>query len=993
MSTSVHDTKADMYQYLTGVMNEAFKIEKQSEEEEEGLEGHSYRVALVKAYIKDNRKAILCGGGYFLLILHMIILFISYARAVVAINTAYLSGNFIYYLLFAAMPFFLWMYSTTVDYWAFHDRKLGTFRLCCAHVCLEVGCFVGRITGTLIFSFFSKLSPTETLTFSMIRSFARLSLLLCGIFTFIALFSSILKGLGSEIVEAGLLSFRLDKSVDLRPAKEKEFAYDMRVVKDLKTGVMRTIKEKDRFLHCAANGTTGTGKTSSLFTVQIESDIEQICHNLEYQKKKVQEYLHDGKIRMKAPMSDSDFNLDNFEVVDEKYGDLLTDLKFTAKLAGITAMAPNAAFSDEIYSLVKAKGLKANRLDPTLNENGKLKDGFRGFNPLYIPKGLSPIQLIIKQSQTAILFADVAQAIYDASGQSDVYFAGLNKNITTTVTMLILLTYPFMKDYEGRQPVATDIQAVLNDFSKAKQYLDVLVEHYGKRDRNGQVNPLHPDLGMYQPIYDVVKNDLLGDGQKQLFDQCRGLRNIINSFLQNPLIKNILCSQDSIDLDQALENGEITLVNYALELGTDATVFGLFFILSMINAVYRRPGGEVKKLPHFFYIDELPVLLHARLEGCFSLFRQFRVAMFVAFQSLTQFEKSNSTAFLKDVILGNCSHHFVFGRAAVQEMELYEKIGGVGFTVTHMEGERGNSIFEDNPTLMYDRRDTVEKKENITGTDIRYRDFQEVFVITVDNGHAVAAFLGKVAFLPSYRRLRKKIYSVDWSSYYTELPNAAEAETSGGTVRTVDGAVRVPVAVDSFRASGSKPAEGQILMFSPGGKTNTPAPSCPEGDSSIDQTEAPVKQDKGNVLSGDPDEEREADVDMTPADVWSVSDEDDLIAMGADPAPDHTDEKVSETPCNGFVGECDSKDFRREEEESSSGACGEVELSARISTAEDRFKAQEKRTVLQKQKSDSAVNVSEPHSEVLIEEVIESSDKEENASTPRTAAYNGKLNL
>lgn len=108
-------------------------------------------------------------------------------------------------------------------------------------------------------------------------------------------------------------------------------------------------------------------------------------------------------------------------------------------------------------------------------------------------------------------------------------------------------------------------------------------------------------------------------------------------------------------------------MNYALELGSDSTVFGLFFMLSMINAVYRRPGGEIKKLPHFFYIDELPVLLHPRIEGCFSLFRQFRVAMFVAVQSLAQMEKSNNTAFLKDVLLGNCAHHFVFGRAAAQE--------------------------------------------------------------------------------------------------------------------------------------------------------------------------------------------------------------------------------------------------------------------------------------------------------------------------------------
>ena len=107
----------------------------------------------------------------------------------------------------------------------------------------------------------------------------------------------------------------------------------------------------------------------------------------------------------------------------------------------------------------------------------------------------------------------------------------------------------------------------------------------------------------------------------------------------------------------------------------------------------------------------------------------------------------------------------MFGRAAAQEMELYESIAGMSLQVTHMEGERGTSVFSDNPNLSYDRRDTIEEKSNITGTDVRYRNFQEVTVVTVDNGSAVDAFLGKVSFLPSYRRLKKKRFSVDWSAY------------------------------------------------------------------------------------------------------------------------------------------------------------------------------------------------------------------------------------
>ena len=74
--------------------------------------------------------------------------------------------------------------------------------------------------------------------------------------------------------------------------------------------------------------------------------------------------------------------------------------------------------------------------------------------------GLPVMEQIIKRNEISVLFADVAQAVYDASGQSDVYFAGLNKNVTTSVTMLVLLTFEFLPESEkaGRsQPDPTDV--------------------------------------------------------------------------------------------------------------------------------------------------------------------------------------------------------------------------------------------------------------------------------------------------------------------------------------------------------------------------------------------------------------------------------------------------------------------------------------------------------------------------------------------------------
>lgn len=100
-----------------------------------------------------------------------------------------------------------------------------------------------------------------------------------------------------------------------------------------------------------------------------------------------------------------------------------------------------------------------------------------------------------------------------------------------------------------------------------------------------------------------------------------GLRNLINNFLNDPLVRDVFEAEETVDFDKALEYGEVIILNYALERGDSvATGFGLFFLLSYETAVLRRPGSENDRIKNFIYIDELPVLLHPKLQSFFTLF-------------------------------------------------------------------------------------------------------------------------------------------------------------------------------------------------------------------------------------------------------------------------------------------------------------------------------------------------------------------------------------
>lgn len=765
---NVNDNNLDVYANLSSMIEETFKVSEKTQNSDDGYDGLEYKIKYITEYFKAHKNVILVGIGYAVVVIHMILSVVKYLQSLIRLDTSVLSRYPFAYIIWMLIPFMVWAWSTMYDYYNFHNRKMFLMHMCIVNICMEFAKILYLIFAGILLPIFARIPVSNDVTLPMIYSLARLVLIILSVLPPVFITKAVLKESNNVLTKKKIIGFKLSKQIDNR--KDKEFAYDMDIVKNLQTGERHVIKEKDRFLHSVANGTTGTGKTSSCFTCAIANDLDKIVHNKEYQKKQCEKLLKEGKIRLKHPMSDKDFDIDNFESTtgnDDILFKAKTGLKFRAKTAGITTLAPNASFADEIYSLATAKGLKVNRLDPTLGEDGHLKPGFKGFNPLYITPGLTPIEFIIEVSRKAVLFADVAQAIYDAEGQSDVYFASLNRNITTTLTMLVLFTYPSMNG--GKQPTIETVQMVLNNFSKAEPYREKLLELYGKKDENGNQifsnNQPVMELAVFQMILDVVDNEILGDGAEKMNDQCRGLRVIINTFLTNLNVKNVLCSEDSIDIEETLAKGEITLVNYALELGTSGKALGLFYMLSFINAVYRRPGNEDTRIPHFCYIDEFPVLLHPSMDACFSLFRQYRIAMFVAIQSLSQMDKTPSTSFMKPVLQGNCAHHFVFGRVAPEEMRMYEEMAGKSFKLTEQRGIAETALTADNPSISYNVREQLTKDNNIEGGDIRARDFQEVTMVTVDNGSPVDIFFGKVSFLPKYRRIKRKTYHVDWSKY------------------------------------------------------------------------------------------------------------------------------------------------------------------------------------------------------------------------------------
>ena len=123
-----------------------------------------------------------------------------------------------------------------------------------------------------------------------------------------------------------------------------------------------------------------------------------------------------------------------------------------------------------------------------------------------------------------------------------------------------------------------------------------------------------------------------------------------------------------------LANGEVTFVcTRRGDLGSSGhKAFGLFFLISMENAVLRRPGNEKSRVPHFLYIDEFPDFICRDTEAIFTMYRKYKIATTISAQNLSQLETPTSRDNYRKTILANCVNKIFTGNGVKEDLEWWE---------------------------------------------------------------------------------------------------------------------------------------------------------------------------------------------------------------------------------------------------------------------------------------------------------------------------------
>lgn len=742
--------------------------------------------------IKEMNNEQLVYGGYFVFGLYVMVLVYRYFQAVIYLEPVVISNSPILIVLFAGSPFGLWAYSTKYDVFNFHARKRKLLYLVTGSGIATAVQPVVYFANQYLIKQIMQIKIGENMTKGMVVMLGRIAVLFSLAIAILLIAVPVGNFLVSTQIKEKINVFRITHHIDER--KNKEYRYDLKIIKDLETGKVRSINENDRFVHMLVNGASGTGKTSSTFIPAICNDLNQKLRNRTIRERMLFKMLQEGKCIVVAPVKDvSEYYVRPRKKYEKEYKEIYENYPD----CGMTIMAPNNSLNNDIVALCEARKIPVNIIDPAKRYSEKYARR-KGINPLLVDLDTDDTQRNIDITQVATAFAEVLQTTNEQNGSGDQYFRDINTSVTTNIAITIMLANCINRKYTK----ITEIQRCINCFGDLEPYLATIEDYYGinvqiplaantKKDVTADIlnrNRAVSDRGSGRdnPYYETihfVKKELLGAGREKMEDQARGLRNLINRILLDPRFKELLSADPSytIDFSQALRLNQVTVINTGLEFGQEkSTSFGLFNMLTYDIAVKKRKKEE--RSDHFLWIDEASQYMHKMYDDMVTLYRQYRVAVVLAMQSLSQMEKVSTTAYLKEVIMG-VGTHIVFGRVSANEMKIYSELGGLQDVDIVQKSATHSSLLEESASQNYGERVQADKRNILEGANIRIRDFQEITVFTAKEGRVLNGFVGKLRFINKKEFEPVKAYRINWNKYYKGKRREIELTKEAKSVR------------------------------------------------------------------------------------------------------------------------------------------------------------------------------------------------------------------
>lgn len=539
--------------------------------------------------------------------------------------------------------------------------------------------------------------------------------------------------------------------IDLSDKKQGHGPYTCEVYlcQDSETAAQITIPEASRYQSMFVCGGSGSGKTSMVYEPLIARDLDRKFFFREVSKEMGFTALKTGIAVLKGPYDNdylnTNFNLNmliptsgNEDVYKGYMKKMILDDsgEITYKNCGITVLSPDREISDHMIGVCKNFGLSYKIIDPS-DKNSV------GLNPFVYD---SP-------NKIAITISSVLRTMLDISTDepNETYRESVVIQAIENISILLKEMYPRMN--QGMLPNLEDMLKMFNNFDLVEKMCEILAHDDELKEK-------------YSTQIAYFKKNFYKDGINRNNTEIYidAAINQLDKLLRIPGVKSILCNRhNNIDFDKSLANGDIIFVcTRRGDLGASShKAFGLFFLISMQNAVLRRPGSEKSRVPNFLYIDEFPDFICKATEPIFTMYRKYKIGTTISAQNLEQLNVSNSKENFKQTILSNCANKIFTGNASIEELEWWGNEFG-----QRREWTMQNSI--DFDKMAYDsKHGGVEWKFVPYFKAGKLQSFGQkdcAYKVRGSNGKPMAG-QGKLGYLESKYKEPKKIKTFDFGKY------------------------------------------------------------------------------------------------------------------------------------------------------------------------------------------------------------------------------------
>ena len=467
--------------------------------------------------------------------------------------------------------------------------------------------------------------------------------------------------------------------IDLSNKKEGHGPYtcEVYICTDNESAKKIVMPESSRYQSLFVCGGSGTGKTSLIYEPLIAKDIERKYFFKEASKEMGYTALK-TKIAVLNKPYDNDylnknFNLNMLSPVEGKENIFKAYLKkmilgtsgnqLVYRNLGLTLMAPDYEVIEHMTDVCKNFGIDYDIIDPNNNATSI------GLNPF----------VYNDSSKIAITISSALKAMYMASNTDveEAYREDLSIQAIENVAILLKEMYPRMN--EGTLPNMEDLLKMLSNFELIEKMCEIMAHDEELREKYSI------QLSYFKKNF--YKN---APGKENMEKYIYPVLSQLDNLLRIPGIKSILCNRHSnVDFDKVLSEGKMIFVcTRRGDLGAAGhKAFGLFFLISMQNAVLRRPGNENNRTPYFLYVDEFADFICKATEAMFTMFRKYRVATTISVQSLSQLEGPEQKSNFRSTILSNCASKIFTGNAEYDEISWWSNEFG-----TYREWTYSNSM-------------------------------------------------------------------------------------------------------------------------------------------------------------------------------------------------------------------------------------------------------------------------------------------------------------